>query len=191
VTDKTAQDLLWVYAQRRRVVDSEFSDDLEHRLIQVGYVPAPHSSHVFTHDPSPGAYPHVCATTIDADTHREYGHIAAELVEARAALADMRDRARAGWSNALVLAIGCGAEEVERAANKAIGKLRDDAKSTNAPDWRPPSSVPVGAQFETPTGQRGVVCMPEGTGERMRVAWFGSGLVSYPPHNLRVKSVRA
>lgn len=37
VNDPTAQDLLWEYAQRRRKVDAEFSDDLELRLIQVGY----------------------------------------------------------------------------------------------------------------------------------------------------------
>jgi hypothetical protein len=37
VTDKTAQDLLWEYAQRRRKVDAEFSDDLESRLKTVGF----------------------------------------------------------------------------------------------------------------------------------------------------------
>jgi hypothetical protein len=37
--DKTAQDLLWEYAQRRRVVDAEFSDDLEAALREDGYVP--------------------------------------------------------------------------------------------------------------------------------------------------------
>jgi hypothetical protein len=39
VRDKTAQDLLWQYAQRRRVVDAEFSDDLEAALIAAGYEP--------------------------------------------------------------------------------------------------------------------------------------------------------
>lgn len=39
VKDPTAQDLLWQYAQRRRVVDSEFSDDLEVALRTAGYVP--------------------------------------------------------------------------------------------------------------------------------------------------------
>jgi hypothetical protein len=39
VHDKTAQDLLWEYAQRRRVIDVEFADDLEHRLLDVGYLP--------------------------------------------------------------------------------------------------------------------------------------------------------
>jgi hypothetical protein len=38
VKDPTAQDLLWEYAQRRRVVDAEFSDDLEEALRNVGYV---------------------------------------------------------------------------------------------------------------------------------------------------------
>ncbi len=39
VKDKTAQDLLWTYAQRRRSVDAEFSDDLEEALRLAGYVP--------------------------------------------------------------------------------------------------------------------------------------------------------
>lgn len=37
VEDTTAQDLLWVYAQRRREVDAEFSDDLESALGLAGY----------------------------------------------------------------------------------------------------------------------------------------------------------
>lgn len=37
VKDATAQDLLWEYAQRRRVVDAEFSDDLETCLKAEGY----------------------------------------------------------------------------------------------------------------------------------------------------------
>lgn len=37
VKDTTAQDLLWEYAQRRRVVDAEFSDDLEFALLAAGY----------------------------------------------------------------------------------------------------------------------------------------------------------
>lgn len=40
VTDKTAQDLLWEYAQRRRALDAEFSDDLEAVLRAHGYKPA-------------------------------------------------------------------------------------------------------------------------------------------------------
>lgn len=39
VKDPTAQDLLWEYAQRRRAVDAEFSDDLETALRTAGYVP--------------------------------------------------------------------------------------------------------------------------------------------------------
>lgn len=39
VRDRTAQDLLWVYAQRRREVDAEFSDDLETALRAAGYEP--------------------------------------------------------------------------------------------------------------------------------------------------------
>jgi len=35
--DKTAQDLLWIYAQRRRQVDAEFADDLEEALRIAGY----------------------------------------------------------------------------------------------------------------------------------------------------------
>lgn len=40
VKDKTAQDLLWIYAQRRRAVDAEFSDDLEAALRAYGFNPA-------------------------------------------------------------------------------------------------------------------------------------------------------
>ncbi len=40
VNDKSAQDLLWEYAQRRRSVDAEFADDLERALQEAGYVPA-------------------------------------------------------------------------------------------------------------------------------------------------------
>ncbi|SRR6266571_6763313 len=38
VKDPRAQDLLWEYAQRRRSVDPEFSDDLEKALLAAGYV---------------------------------------------------------------------------------------------------------------------------------------------------------
>lgn len=37
--DPTAQDLLWEYAQRRRPVDAEFSEDLEAALRAKGFVP--------------------------------------------------------------------------------------------------------------------------------------------------------
>jgi len=37
--DPTAQDLLWEYAQRRRSVDAEFSDDLEEALRLAGFTP--------------------------------------------------------------------------------------------------------------------------------------------------------
>ncbi len=37
VKDKSAQDLLWEYAQRRRSVDAEFSDDLEAALRTAGF----------------------------------------------------------------------------------------------------------------------------------------------------------
>src|ERR1700689_4288396 len=35
--DPMAQDLLWEYAQRRRTVDAEFSDDLEAALVASGF----------------------------------------------------------------------------------------------------------------------------------------------------------
>lgn len=41
IKDPTAQDLLWEYAQRRRAVDAEFSDDLEACLRKHGYAPLP------------------------------------------------------------------------------------------------------------------------------------------------------
>ncbi len=37
--DPTAQDLLWEYAQRRRSVDEQFSDDLETALRAAGFDP--------------------------------------------------------------------------------------------------------------------------------------------------------
>lgn len=40
VKDVTAQDLLWEYAQRRRTVDAQFSDDLEWALRRAGFTPA-------------------------------------------------------------------------------------------------------------------------------------------------------
>lgn len=39
VKDPTAQDLLWTYAQRRRAIDAEFSEDLEAALITAGFSP--------------------------------------------------------------------------------------------------------------------------------------------------------
>lgn len=39
--DKSAQDLLWNYAQRRRSVDHAFADDLEFVLLGKGYRPLP------------------------------------------------------------------------------------------------------------------------------------------------------
>lgn len=36
--DSYAQDLLWEYANRRRHIDAEFSDDLQAALIADGYV---------------------------------------------------------------------------------------------------------------------------------------------------------
>lgn len=39
VNDPTAQDLLWEYAQRRRSVDRQFSEDLEAALMTAGYLP--------------------------------------------------------------------------------------------------------------------------------------------------------
>jgi chromosome segregation ATPase len=39
VTDQTAQDLLWQYAQRRRAVDADFAADLETCLRVAGYTP--------------------------------------------------------------------------------------------------------------------------------------------------------
>lgn len=45
VKDVGAQDLLWEYAQRRREVDAEFSDDLQAALIHAGFVPPPRPLH--------------------------------------------------------------------------------------------------------------------------------------------------
>ena len=43
-TDPMAQDLLWEYAQRRRVVDAVFADDLQQALRLKGYAPLPQHS---------------------------------------------------------------------------------------------------------------------------------------------------
>lgn len=64
VKDPTAQDLLWEYAQRRRAVDSEFSDDLETALRTAGYVPAPNT-----------------AGDDDADGEREKGELRLRVAE--------------------------------------------------------------------------------------------------------------
>lgn len=40
VNDSSAQDLLWEYAHRRKPVDAEFSQDLEQRLLEVGFEPS-------------------------------------------------------------------------------------------------------------------------------------------------------
>jgi len=47
VKDPTAQDLLWEYAQRRRAMDAEFSDDLEAALRAAGYAPVIASEFLF------------------------------------------------------------------------------------------------------------------------------------------------
>lgn len=47
VKDKTAQDLLWEYAHRRRVVDAEFSADLETALKAEGFGPNPETYSVY------------------------------------------------------------------------------------------------------------------------------------------------
>jgi hypothetical protein len=39
LTDRSAQDLIWEYAQRHRSRDSDLSDDLEFALVDVGFVP--------------------------------------------------------------------------------------------------------------------------------------------------------
>ena len=41
LTDAATHDLLWEYAQRRRVVDAEFADDLEAALKLAGYTHHP------------------------------------------------------------------------------------------------------------------------------------------------------
>ena len=44
--DTLAQDLLYIYAQRRRSVDAEFSDDLEAALVTAGYTPPTSIGHL-------------------------------------------------------------------------------------------------------------------------------------------------
>lgn len=51
VKDPMAQDLLWMYAQRRRAVDAEFSEDLETALRSAGYAPQT----IVDIGPTPGA----------------------------------------------------------------------------------------------------------------------------------------
>jgi len=47
VRDVTAQDLLWEYAQRRRIADAEFADDLEEALKTAGYEPERENGMIF------------------------------------------------------------------------------------------------------------------------------------------------
>lgn len=43
VTDRTAQPMLWAYAQSRRAVDPQFANDLEKALRFAGFVPVGHA----------------------------------------------------------------------------------------------------------------------------------------------------
>ncbi|HEY8948482.1 MAG TPA: hypothetical protein VIM56_06330 [Rhizomicrobium sp.] len=52
--DPMAQDLLWQYAQRRRTVDAEFSDDLERALLAKGYTPL-RPTHIMLSNPDGGS----------------------------------------------------------------------------------------------------------------------------------------
>jgi len=63
-TDKMAQDLLWEYAQRRRDIDAEFSDDLEQALRNAGYKPIPHEEVL------PPLYRHNLRDVIPAEHHK-------------------------------------------------------------------------------------------------------------------------
>lgn len=63
VKDPTAQDLLWQYAQRRRTVDCEFSDDLERALITAGFS-APHDGDCATRCASQPLHKHDCTCRI-------------------------------------------------------------------------------------------------------------------------------
>jgi hypothetical protein len=63
VKDPTAQDLLWTYAQRRRVVDSEFADDLETALRSAGHRPVDERKYLvdsegYQHDDERAAWQH-------------------------------------------------------------------------------------------------------------------------------------
>lgn len=65
VEDGSAQDLLWEYAQRRREVDAEFSDDLEQALRAQGYVPKELPIHLVAEAAGVGD-----ADTVGAIVHR-------------------------------------------------------------------------------------------------------------------------
>lgn len=62
VTDTSAQDLLWAYAQRRRPIDAEFASDLEQALTAAGFATDDHEE-INTYSIALGAHPvtHVAA----------------------------------------------------------------------------------------------------------------------------------
>jgi hypothetical protein len=56
VTDSMAQPVLWAYAQARRSVDAAFADDLERRLLAVGYEPAEPEAQCIVRTRADGSY---------------------------------------------------------------------------------------------------------------------------------------
>jgi hypothetical protein len=78
VEDPTAQDLLWVYAQRRRRVDAKFSEDLETCLRAKGFVPDPSTTVTPIIGPAPMEDP---VPTQSADTEHLHAIIGAAAME--------------------------------------------------------------------------------------------------------------
>jgi hypothetical protein len=74
VKDKTAQDLLWQYAQRHRAVDAEFADDLEIALTNAGYTPL--ATHARTIEALRAAL-----TTIEHSSHDSCAVFAAKVLK--------------------------------------------------------------------------------------------------------------
>lgn len=61
ITDKMAQDLLWQYADRRRSIDPDFADDLQHCLRNEGFLPAVQRPRGWTSQRPCGAGYYLCA----------------------------------------------------------------------------------------------------------------------------------
>jgi hypothetical protein len=123
VKDKTAQDLLWAYAQRRRVVDAEFSADLEEALRVAGYVPMTTP----TKPPVGEMRCRNCGAVVDA--HEEHLNIAC--------IANLRARAEVAEDSAhkyYVKARVYGAIAAE--FRSALQALKDHPRAAEALAWR-------------------------------------------------------
>jgi hypothetical protein len=81
VRDPTAQDLLCEYAQRRRSVDAEFSDDLERALRDAGYAELPRSTRPIATLAARWLHAHPAALSFALDVFRATDEGLTEAIE--------------------------------------------------------------------------------------------------------------